>query len=210
MKQRSGPVALAIAVTAAAGVFAGAVIAYGIPKILSAETASATPGVGFTSTVLARGIFDQSYTFGVPTTANVKRTVRIKTKNGVVTRTVKFKVGSVQRAITCEPMNPCDTAFQQAVIQPGGSSGWHTHPGATFVAVLQGEGTIYRLTGSGCTATKIGVGTGFAQMPSELHVVRNEGSTPFIVYTLYVLPRGTPNTGIRVDQPQPTACPSIN
>ena len=44
-----------------------------------------------------------------------------------------------QRAITCDPTNPCDTAFQQATVQPGGSSGWHTHPGATFVAVGQGR-----------------------------------------------------------------------
>jgi quercetin dioxygenase-like cupin family protein len=210
MKPQRSPVALAIAAAAVAGVFAGAVVAYGVPKLLSAETASATPGVGFASTVLARGIFDQSYTFGTPKVIVVRRTVRIKTKSGVVTRTVRFNVGSVQRAITCEPTNPCDTAFQQATIQPGGSSGWHTHPGATFVAVLQGEGTIYRVTGSSCTSTKIGVGTGFAQMPTELHSVHNEGTVPFVVYTLYVLPRGTPNTAIRVDQPQPTACPSIN
>jgi hypothetical protein len=47
-------------------------------------------------------------------------------------------------------------------------------------------------------------------MPTELHMVRNEGTVPFIVYTLYVLPPGTPNTGIRIDQPQPAACPSIH
>jgi quercetin dioxygenase-like cupin family protein len=123
---------------------------------------------------------------------------------------VKIKVDSVQRAITCDPTNPCDTAFQQATIQPGGSSGWHTHPGATFVAVAQGEGTIYRAGASDCPATKIDAGTGFAQMPTELHIVRNEGTVPFVVYTLYVLPRGTPNTGIRVDQPQPAVCPSIH
>jgi quercetin dioxygenase-like cupin family protein len=210
MKRQRRPVALAIAAAAAAGVCAGAVVAYGVPMILSPETASATPGVGFASTILARGIFDQSYTFGIPNVAVVKRTIRIKTKSGVIKRTVKFNVASVQRAITCDPTNPCDTAFQQATIQPGGSSGWHTHPGATFVAVLQGEGTIYRVTGSSCTSTKIGVGTGFAQMPTELHSVHNEGTVPFVVYTLYVLPRGTPNTAIRVDQPQPTACPSIN
>ena len=210
MKPQRRPVALAIATAAATGVCAGAVVAYGIPKILSAETASATPGVGFASTILARGIFDQRYTFGIPTVAVVKRTIRIKTKSGVITRTVKINVGSVQRAITCDPTNPCDTAFQQATIQPGGSSGWHTHPGATFVAVLQGEATIYRVVGSECVGTKLGVGTGFAQMPTELHNVRNEGTVPFVVYTLYVLPRGTPNTGIRVDQPQPTVCPTIN
>jgi hypothetical protein len=47
-------------------------------------------------------------------------------------------------------------------------------------------------------------------MPTERHVVRNEGTVPFIVDTLYVLPPGTPNAGIRVDQPQPTECPSTN
>jgi len=189
---------------------AGAVLANGIPKIFSDETASATPSVGFASTVIARGTFLQNYTFGTPTVVALKRKVRIKTKSGFVAKTIKINVNSVQRAITCTPTNPCDTAFQQATVQPGGSSGWHTHPGATFVAVAQGEGTIYRVIGSDCPATKIGVGTGFAQMPTEVHMVRNEGTVPFIVYTLYVLPRGTPNTAIRIDQPQPAACPSIN
>ncbi len=189
---------------------AGAVLANGLPKVFSDETASATPSLGFASTVIARGTFVQNYTFGTPTVVTVKRKVRIKTKSGFVTRTVKINVDSVQRAITCNPTNPCDTAFQQATVQPGGSSGWHTHPGATFVAVAQGEGTIYRVVGSDCPATKIAVGTGFAQMPAEVHMVRNEGSVPFIVYTLYVLPPGTANTAIRVDQPQPAACPSIN
>lgn len=189
---------------------AGAVLANGIPKIFSDETASATPSTGFASTVIARGTFVQNYTFGTPSVVTLTRKVRVKTKSGFVTKTVKIKVDSVQRAITCNPTNPCDTAFQQATVQPGGSSGWHTHPGATFVAVGQGEGTLYRVIGSDCAAEKITPGTGFAQMPTELHIVRNEGTVPFIVYTLYVLPRGTPNTAIRVDQPQPAACPLIN
>jgi mannose-6-phosphate isomerase-like protein (cupin superfamily) len=202
--------ALRIAAASMAVGLSGGALVYGLLAIFADGTASATPGRGFTSTVIARGTFTQNYTFGIPALANVTRKVRIKTKRGVVTKTVKFKVDSVQRAITCQPTNPCDTAFQQATIPPGGSSGWHTHPGATFVAVGQGEGTIYRVTGSTCASEKIGVGTGFAQMPTELHVVRNEGSVPFVVYTLYVLPRGTPNTGIRIDQPQPAACPDIN
>ena len=173
------------AAIAAASIFVtvGAILANGVPKIFSDETALATPGVGFSTTILARGNFEQNYTFGTPVVTTITRKVRIK---------------------------PCDTAFQQARVEPRGSSGWHTHLGATFVAVVQGEGTLYRVVGSGCTATKITAGTGFAQMPTELHVVRNEGSVPFIVDTLYVLPHGTPNTGIRVDQPQPSACPSIN
>jgi hypothetical protein len=57
---------------------------------------------------------------------------------------------------------------------------------------------------------KIGAGSGFSQMPTLVHVLHNDGSVPIIVYTLYVLPRGTPNTGIRIDQPQPAGCPGIN
>jgi quercetin dioxygenase-like cupin family protein len=202
MKPPLTSVALVVVALAAAGLAAD--------RIFSDDTASATPGRGFTSTVIARGAFTQNFTFGTPTVGVISRKVRIKTKSGFVTRTVKIKVDTIRRAITCAPTTPCDTAFQQAMIPPGGSSGWHTHPGATFVAVAQGEGTIYRVVGSDCTAEKIGVGTGFAQMPTERHVVRNEGSVPFVVYTLYVLPPGTANTGIRVDQPQPTECPSIN
>jgi quercetin dioxygenase-like cupin family protein len=202
MKPPLSSVALVVVALAAAGLAAD--------RVFSAGTASATPGVGFSTTILARGIFGENFTFGTPTRITVNRKVSIKTKSGVVRKTVKLKVDSVLRAITCTPSSPCDTAFQQARVEPGGSSGWHTHPGATFVAVVQGEGTLYRVVGSGCTATKLSAGAGFAQMPTERHVVRNEGTVPFIVDTLYVLPPGTPNAGIRVDQPQPTECPSTN
>jgi hypothetical protein len=209
MKPRLTPVALAGA-AATAGLLAGAVIAYGAPKIFSGQAAFATPGSGFTSTVLARGTLGEDVTFGAPTVVTVKRKVTIKTKSGVVTRTVKIKVPSIQKAIACDAANPCETAFQQGTLQPGGTTGWHTHPGPTFVAFAQGEGTVYHVSGSECTAMKIGPGTGFSQMPTLVHVLRNDGSVPIVVYTLYVLPRGTPNTGIRVDQPQPAGCPEIH
>ena len=209
MKPRLTPVRFVGAV-GAAGLLVGAVIAYGAPKIFSGQAAFATPGLGFTSTILARGTVGEDMTFGVPTVVTVKRRVTIKTKSGVVTKTVKIKVPSIQKAIACNATNPCDTAFQQGTLQPGGTTGWHTHPGPTFVAFAQGEGTVYHVDGSACTAMKIGAGTGFSQMPTLVHVLHNDGTVPIIVYTLYFLPRGTPNTGIRIDQPQPAACPSIH
>jgi hypothetical protein len=198
-----------VGAAAAAGIVVGAVLAYGAHKIFSGEAAFATPGVGLTSTVLARGTVGESVTFGAPTVITVKRRVTVKTKNGVVTRTVKIKVPSIQKAIACDATNPCDTAFQQVTIQPGGSSGWHTHPGPAFVAVAQGELTQYHVSGAECHPIKIAGGTGLSQMPTLMHIARNEGSVPLVIYTLYILPHGTPNTGIRVDQPQPAACPEI-
>jgi hypothetical protein len=53
------------------------------------------------------------------------------------------------------------------------------------------------------------VGTGFFQPSSDVHNLRNEGAVPLVVHAFYVLPPGTPNTAIFVDQPQPPNCPNI-
>jgi quercetin dioxygenase-like cupin family protein len=186
---------------------AGALITYGAPKLLSGKPAYATPGVNFNTTVLGRGTVS-GFIFGKPTTATITRKVTIRTKAGVFRRTFKFKVPSIDMAIDCT--NGCDTAFQQATVPPGGSSGWHTHPGATFVGIGQGEITYYHSDGTACHTEKVSAGSGFGQMPREVHVGRNESSSSLVIYTLYVLPTGTPNTGIRIDQPQPAGCPDVH
>jgi hypothetical protein len=189
--------ALAVVVASLAGVFSG-------------KAAYGTPGVSFASTVVARGSIGANMVFGAPTQTVVTRQVTVKTKKGVVRKTVRVTVPSIQKAISCDATTPCDTAFQSTTVPPGGTSGWHTHPGATFVAVAQGEGTLYNVTGSTCTATKVAAGSGFIQLPTDVHVMRNESSGQLVIYTLYVLPHGTPNTGIRIDQPQPTQCADVH
>jgi hypothetical protein len=198
MKTRS---AVAAACT---GLLAGGLITYGAPKVLSGKPAYATPGVNFNATVLGRGTVS-GFVFGKPTTATVTRKVTIRTKAGVFRKTVKFKVPSLDMAIDCT--NGCDTAFQQATVPPGGSSGWHTHPGATFVGIGQGEITYDHVIGGACHSEKFSAGSGFGQMPTEVHNGRNASSGNLVIYTMYVLPTGTPNSGIRIDQPQPTGCP---
>jgi quercetin dioxygenase-like cupin family protein len=194
-------------VVACTGLLAGALITYGAPKLLSGKPAYATPGVNFNTTVLGRGTVS-GFIFGKPTTATVTRKVTIRTKAGVFRKTVKFKVPSIDMAIDCT--NGCDTAFQQATVPPGGSSGWHTHPGATFVGIAQGEITYYHAEGAACHSDKVSAGSGFGQMPTQVHNGRNESSNPLVIYTMYVLPTGTPNSGIRIDQPQPTGCPGVH
>jgi hypothetical protein len=204
MKSRRSPIIRAVAVVGL--MVAGAVVAFGGQKIVSTDSAYATQGTGITSNIVARGGLGPNVLFGAPRTAVVKRTVRMKARGRVFRKTVRIKVPSIRKAITC----PCDTAFQQLTIQPGGSTGWHTHPGVTFVAVAQGELTYNHVMGTTCPTAKMTPGAGFFQMPTEVHVGRNVGSVPVVVYTLYLLPPGTPNTAIRVDQPQPTACPDIH
>jgi mannose-6-phosphate isomerase-like protein (cupin superfamily) len=62
---------------------------------------------------------------------------------------------------------------------------------------------------SGCPATKYAAGSGFMQPPTEVHNMRNEGSTPLVLWAFYALPPGTTNAAIRIDQPRPAECPNI-
>jgi quercetin dioxygenase-like cupin family protein len=169
--------------------------------------ALATSGTGAVSTYVARGPVSQSVVIGVPRTATATKTVRVRVKGKTVVRRVKFTYQTVTPLMTCGA-TACDSAFQQLTIAPGGYTGWHTHPGPTFVAVAQGEGTLYHAM-SGCPATKYGVNAGFMQPPTEIHNIRNEGSTPLVLWAFYALPPGTANAAIRIDQPQPTDCPNI-
>jgi quercetin dioxygenase-like cupin family protein len=43
-----------------------------------------------------------------------------------------------------------DVAMAQITVDPGGSSGWHSHPGGAIVVVKQGSLTVYRSVGSQC------------------------------------------------------------
>lgn len=182
-----------------------------VALLLMALPASATPPSGVASgPILARGTTTETFVVGTPQTTTVTRAVKIRIKGKTYTRRVKFQVQTVKPVITCgPPAAACDTAFQQVTINPGGSTGWHTHPGATLVSVAQGEGTLYHAGGTGCTGDKHPINTGFFQTEADNHVLRNEGTSPLVVYALYLLPSGTPNTGIRTDQPQPANCPSI-
>ena len=170
--------------------------------------ALATPGSGAVSTYVARGPVSQSVVIGVPRTATATKTVRVRVGRKVVTKRVKFTYQTVTPMMTCNASTACDTAFQQLTIPPGGHTGWHTHPGPTFVAVADGEGTLYHGM-SGCPVTKYATGAAFMQPQTEVHNMRNEASKPLVLWAFYALPPGTPNTAIRIDQPQPAACPNI-
>ena len=181
----------------------GAFLAFG------AARAWATPGAGIVGgPIVARGPVAQEVVVGTPTTTTVTRRVTVRFGKKKVTKRVSFRVPTVRPLMTCGAATNCDTAFQQLTISPGGYTGWHTHPGPTFVAVAQGEGTLYHGI-AGCPSHKYGTGSAFFQPTTEVHNLRNEGSTQLVVYAFYALPSGTPNSGIRIDQPQPTSCPSI-
>ncbi len=191
-------------------VISGAILAI-IALFVSIGVASGTPGSGAASVFPARGTVGsatEQIVLGTPKTVTITRTVRVKTKRGTVKARVKFQVPGMQSHIACGA-TACDMVFQVLTIQPGGHTGWHTHPGPTFVAVAEGEGTLYRGGGTGCTPTKYAVGSGFLQHSTETHNMRNEGSAALVLHAFYLLPAGTATAAIRIDQAQPANCPSI-
>ena len=183
------------------------VAALGAVPVFAAATALATVGSGATSAYMARGPVSQSVVIGVPKTATATKTVTVRVKGKVVKRKVSFTFQTVTPLMTCGA-TACDTAYQQLTIQPGGHTGWHTHPGPTFVAVTSGEGTLYQAA-AGCPSIKYGPGAGFMQPPTEVHNMRTEGTEPLVIWAFYALPPGTSNAAIRIDQPQPAGCPNI-
>jgi quercetin dioxygenase-like cupin family protein len=184
------------------------VAAVGAVTLFAAAQAFGTAGNGAVSSYMARGPVSQSVVIGVPKNVTATKTVRVRVNGKVVTKKVRFTYPTVTPLMTCGQTTACDTAYQQLTIAPGGHTGWHTHPGPTFVAVAQGEGTLYHGM-AGCPSFKYATGAGFMQPPTEVHNMRNEGTTPLVLWAFYALPPGTSNAAIRIDQPQPAECPNI-
>lgn len=187
-----------------------AVAALAAAVVFGAARASATPPAGIAGgPIVARGFAAQDVVLGVPRTVTVAKRVRFRVAGKIVSKRVRVRVRTVEPLMSCGASAPsCDIAFQQLTINPGGHTGWHTHPGPTFVAMAQGEGTLYHGV-AGCPAHRYGAGSGFFQPTTEVHNFRNEGSQPLTLFAFYMLPNGTPNTAIRTDQPQPADCRHI-
>jgi len=100
-----------------------------------------------------------------------------------------------------------DVAVQTITIQPGGHSGWHSHPGPLFVVVKSGTVTRYDGTSSTCATTQVTAGQTFLENPNHVGAIRNEGSTPVELWITYLAPQPTGTNPLRIDQPKPAACP---
>jgi quercetin dioxygenase-like cupin family protein len=103
--------------------------------------------------------------------------------------------------------HPTDTVVTTTTIAPGGSTGWHSHPGPAFIVVTQGTLTVYDGDDPACTPHTYGPGTGFLDAGlGHVHIARNESnSTPVTVVQMYL---NVPPGGLqRIDAPAPGNCP---
>jgi quercetin dioxygenase-like cupin family protein len=89
-------------------------------------------------------------------------------------------------------------------IAPGGTFGWHSHPGPSIVLVKSGTLTLYKGADSTCTPQVVEAGSGFVDDGGDVHMVRNEGSIDAVVYVVSLVPAGFAR---RIDEPAPGNCP---
>lgn len=137
----------------------------------------ATPGSGTSSTLVGRAAFGE---------LRVKRSaddhaweVRVSAKPGL------------------------DIATQTIVFQPGGHSGWHSHPGPVFISVVEGTMTFYESDDPTCTPIVRSAGEGYLDTGHHAHIARNETGLPARNVVTYFAPQGSP---LRFDQPDPGNC----
>ena len=95
-----------------------------------------------------------------------------------------------------------DVAMVEHVVEPGGSSGWHHHPGVALVSVNSGAVTFYD---EECRKTVHKAGEGFVEGHHPV-LVRNHGKVDAVLYTTYIVPTKTTEEGLRIDAPKPKNC----
>jgi quercetin dioxygenase-like cupin family protein len=98
-----------------------------------------------------------------------------------------------------------DTYVVDNVWQPGGYTGWHTHPAWTLVIVKAGAITQYQADDPSCTPHVYTAGMVFVDRGgSHVHNVRNEGDVPAEVIAFRLVPTGQKPA---IDEPDPGNCP---
>lgn len=96
-----------------------------------------------------------------------------------------------------------DYVTKQITIAPGGSTGWHWHPGRVFGVIREGTLThdMANCTedGSYPAGSPVTEGTG----PDNVHIGRNIGPDPVVMWVSYIVLAGSPLSN---DVPNP-GCP---
>jgi quercetin dioxygenase-like cupin family protein len=100
-----------------------------------------------------------------------------------------------------------DIVMVQLTVNPGGSSGWHSHPGGAIIVVEQGSLTVHKAIGSQCQIETYSAGQAFLERPGEVDQVTNAGTIPYIL--LVAFPRVPQGGSPRIDQPDPGTCPGL-
>jgi quercetin dioxygenase-like cupin family protein len=149
----------------------------------------ATPQSGLTTTIYAKSTFDS---------LNLR---------GHALTTVLGKNGKTHPSLWLARIKThglSDVYVVDNKIAPGGTTGWHSHPGPSLILVVAGTVTNYMSDDRSCTPHAYTAGSGFVDPGGkDEHILRNEGSVPAETIAVQVLPQGATR---RIDEPDPGNC----
>jgi quercetin dioxygenase-like cupin family protein len=114
-------------------------------------------------------------------------------------RATTITAGTATGGIAVAVPGPTEVTVRTITIEPGGSTGWHYHLGE-LLAVVQ-AGTLTRQLAD-CSVETSPAGQAFVEPAGgpHVHVGRNLGTAPVVLYATYVLPAGSP---LAVEAPDP-------
>ncbi|MGZ4152701.1 MAG: cupin domain-containing protein [Actinomycetota bacterium] len=124
----------------------------------------ASPATGVTPTLLARGTYDA---YDLKTDPHSSIDFKAKTKEAT------------------------DVVVQRHDFQPGGSTGWHQHPGPIFITVTQGTLTFYERDDPTCSPHVVTAGHGYVDTGMG-HIGINETNAPAQDVAVAIAPVGAP------------------
>jgi quercetin dioxygenase-like cupin family protein len=91
-----------------------------------------------------------------------------------------------------------DLYVTKHTFDPGGQTGWHSHPGPSLITVIQGTLTVYH---DDCTFETFTAGQSFTDLGcGDIHNAVNEGATEAIDVAVQIVPHGALR---RIDEPDP-------
>ncbi|MEV6160589.1 cupin domain-containing protein [Streptomyces sp. NPDC052052] len=114
----------------------------------------------------------------------------IATPGSGVSGTVVAEGTSAGKLKVKTPNGRTHVTFRTITVEPGGSTGWHTHRGQ-LIAVVK-SGTLTR-TLDDCSVEVTPAGSSFIE-PSGVkhrHIGRNLGTEPVVLWVTYLLPEGS-------------------
>jgi quercetin dioxygenase-like cupin family protein len=114
--------------------------------------------------------------------------------------------GRVADPFMIEMNGPSDIIIVRGTVEPGGNTGWHSHPAPEIAVVKAGTLTYYDGMDKDCTPQPVTAGQGQFESPGHVHITRNEGSVPVEVYAAFIVPDGE-KAPLRVDADRPGNCP---
>lgn len=86
----------------------------------------------------------------------------------------------------------------------GGTTGWHTHPGPSFITITAGAVTVYDADDPTCTPHTYSAGETLVDAGGDhVHLIRNGGTVEAQGYAVQLVPAGAVR---RIDAPNPGTC----